>query len=162
MEKYKESELKLNEFSVPTHFHDMSVVNMEILNGSIIIRFSLVKYLDEFNILEDDNHFAILEVKYDGIHISKIDLYGVINFRELTVLRLTDINDIIELNLYNDQYDCYFNIAFACENYKWKVIDIVTADEYYKYCDKMSNNNEFLFEIQKYDGPKWSKIENQK
>lgn len=158
MEKYEESELKLNKFSVPTSFHDMSVINMEISNGNIIIRFSLAKYLDEFNILKDDNYFAILEVKYDDIHISKIDLYGVINFRRLTVLRLTDINDIIELNLYNDEYDCYFNIAFTCESYNWKVIDIVTADEYYKYCDEISNNNDTLYEIQKYYGPIWSKI----
>lgn len=149
MEKYEESELKLNKFSVQTSFHDMSVINMEISNDNIIIRFSLAKYLDEFN---------ILKVKYDDIHISKIDLYGVINFRGLAVLRLTDINDIIELNLYNDEYDCYFNIAFTCESYKWKVIDIVTADEYYKFCDEISNNNDTLFEIQKYDGPIWSKI----
>ena len=121
MEKYKEAELILNKFSVPTHFHDMSVINMKFSDDSIVVRFSLAKYLDEFDILEDDNHLAILEVKYDGVNISKIDLYGVINFRGLSVLRLTDINDIIEMNLYNDEYDCYFNIAFTCKSFNWKV-----------------------------------------
>ncbi len=158
MEKYKEAELILNKFSVPTHFHDMSVINMKFSDDSIVVRFSLAKYLDEFDILEDDNHLAILEVKYDGVNISKIDLYGVINFRGLSVLRLTDINDIIEMNLYNDEYDCYFNIAFTCKSFNWKVIDIITTDEYYNFRDEMSKNTESLFEIQKYDGPKWSKI----
>ena len=49
MEKYKDAELKLNEFSVPTHFHDMSVINMKFSDDSIIVRFSLAKYLDEFD-----------------------------------------------------------------------------------------------------------------
>ena len=33
-----------------------------------------------------------------------------------------------------------------------------TTDEYYNFRDEMSKNTESLFEIQKYDGPKWSKI----
>lgn len=158
MEKYKEVELNLNKWSVPTHFHDMSVINMKFSNDSVTIRFSLAKYLDEFDILKDDDHMAILEVKYDKIRISKMDLDGVINFRCLSVLGLTDINDIIEMNLYNDEYDCYFNIAFTCKSYNWKVIDVITLDEYYNFHNVISKINESLFDIQKYDGPKWSKI----
>ena len=158
MKNYKEAELKLNEFSVPTHFHDMSVINMKFSGDSIVVRFSLAKYLDEFDILEDDNHLAILEVKYDGVNINKIDLYGVINFRGLGVLRLTDINDIIELNLYNDDYDCYFNVGFTCENFNWKVIDVITLEEYYDYTDKMLYMYDSLVEIQEYEGPMWANL----
>ena len=32
MKKYEQSELKLNEYTVPTNFHDMSIVNMEFEN----------------------------------------------------------------------------------------------------------------------------------
>lgn len=87
-----------------------------------------------------------------------MDLSDVINFMDLSVLGLTDINGFIELNLYNDEYDCYFNLAFTCENFNWKVIDIITADEYYKFSYEISDKNESLYEIQKYVGPEWSKI----
>ncbi|MGM9970915.1 MAG: hypothetical protein ACI35W_00725 [Anaeroplasmataceae bacterium] len=159
MEKYKYAELKLNEFSVPTHFHDMSVINMKFSNDSIQIRFLLAKYLDEFGILEDDKHFAILEVKYEGIQIETIDLEGVIDFRGLEVLRLTDINDMIELNIYNDSYDCYFNVAFTCKVFNWKIIDVVSEEEYYNYYNNMSENSRYLLKVQEFEGPKWSIFE---
>ena len=66
MKKYEQSELKLNEYAVPTNFHDMSIVNMEFENDKLIIKFSLAEYLDDFNILEDDKHHAILQVVYES------------------------------------------------------------------------------------------------
>lgn len=74
MRDYTKSEAKLNKFDVPLVFHDMIVVNVKFEDDSIAIRFALAKYLDEFNILEDDKHYAILEVKYKGVQIEKLNM----------------------------------------------------------------------------------------
>lgn len=90
MSKYEKAELKLNEYPDPTNFHDMSVVNMKFLNDSIHIRFNLAKYMDDFGILEDDEHLAILDVIYNGIKINKINLEGLIDFRASKVYLLKE------------------------------------------------------------------------
>ena len=159
MKKYKEQELKLNNYPDPTSFHDMSVVNMQFLNDSINIRFVLAKYMDDFEILEDDEHFAILEVVYSGVNITNMNLSGVINFRFLDVLGLHEKDGVITLDLYSDEYDCYFHLVFTYKLYCWKVIDVIAEDEYDDYYCEMLQSTNKLNEINTYKGPKWSNFE---
>lgn len=149
---------KLNEFPVLANFHDMGVLDMKIEDNNVILRLSLYKYLDNIGILDDEDHVAILEVKYTNILITKLNLYGIINFRNLIVMSFTDIDDFIELNLYNADYNCFFDLSFKFESYKWKIIDIVEEKEFNEYCEEISKYNEFLYEINEYNGPRWSKI----
>lgn len=158
MNKYEGISKKLNEFPVLSDFHDMSIINMEFKENNIIIRFSLFEYLDKLGILEDEDHVAIVEVKYTNISDLKINMYGIINFRDLDVMYIADVNNIIELNAYNYEYDCYFDLSFDYEKYNWKIIDIITTDEFYAYREKISENNDYLYDINTYDGPNWSKI----
>ena len=159
MGKYKDAELKLNEFSVPTHFHDMSVINMKFSDDSIIVRFSLAKYLDEFDILEDDNHLAILEVKYYGVKINKINLEGLIDFRTSKVYLLKEENGIISLNLHNETFDFYFYLVFSCNDYKWSIKDIILVGEYYKYSNSLKECVDEIIKIQEIDTPDWSRFD---
>lgn len=158
MSKYEKAELKLNEYPDPTNFHDMSVVNMKFLDDTIKIRLILAKYMDEFEILEDDEHFAILEVKYNGVNINKMNLEGLIDFRDLDVYSLKEENGIVGLNLYNETFDFYFYLEFSYNDYKWSVIDVILADEYYKYSGSLKEYVDEIIKIQEIDTPDWSKI----
>lgn len=160
MEKYKSSEFKLNEFPDPTNFHDMSVVNMKFFNDSIRVRFLLVKYMDDFEILEDDEHFAILEVVYNGVSITNMNLEGLVDFRGSTVYELKEKNGVISLNLHNQLYDFYYYMEFTCEGYSWKVYDVVTVEEYFEYSKILMYNVDNIIEIQNVDFPKWATFEN--
>ena len=159
MRKYEKAELKLNEYPDPTNFHDMSVVNMKFLDDTIKIRFILAKYMDEFDILEDDNYFAILEVIFSGINIKKMNLEGVIDFRDSKVYSLKEENGIICLNLYNEMYDCYFYLEFVCEKYNWCVCDVIPVDDYYKYSDNLKEHVDDIIKIQGINTPVWSRFE---
>lgn len=157
MRDYTKIEAELNKYDVPLVFHDMIVVNVKFEDDSIAIRFALAKYLDEFNILEDDKHYAILEVKYKGVQIEKLNMQGVINFRGLSVLDLSnEPNDVILLNLYEDAYDCYFSVYFKYESFKWKIIDIITEEELDTF--DTSFNNEQLYNLQNVELPEWAKL----
>ena len=158
MRKYEKAELKLNEYPDPTNFHDMSVVNMKFLNDSIHIRFILAKYMDDFEILEDDDHFAILDVIYNGVKINKINLEGLIDFRTSKVYSLKEENGIVSLNLHNETFDFYFYLEFSCSDYNWSVKDVVLVDEYYKYSDSLKECVDEIIKIQEIDTPDWSKI----
>lgn len=158
MSKYEKAELKLNEYPDPTNFHDMSVVNMKFLNDSIHIRFNLAKYMDDFGILEDDEHLAILDVIYNGIKINKINLEGLIDFRASKVYLLKEENGIVSLNLHNEIFDFYFYLEFSYSCYKWSVKDVILVDEYYKYSDSLNECVDEIIKIQEIDTPDWSKI----
>ena len=160
MDKFKKAELKLNEFPDPTHFHDMSVVNMVFSEDCIKIRFILAKYLDEFDILEDDNHFAVLEVNYNGVRINKMYLEGLVDFRCSDVYLLKEENGIISLNLHNDIIDCYFYIEFSFEDYKWSVHNVITIEEYYEYESLLQEHADKIKGIQEIEAPIWSKFYN--
>lgn len=160
MEKYKSSEFKLNEFPDPTNFHDMSVVNMKFYNDNIRVRFILAKYMDDFEILEDDEHFAILEVVYNGVSITNMNLEGLVDFRGSTVYELKEKNGIVSLNLHNHLYDFYYYMEFTCEGYNWKVNDIVTVEEYFEYSNSLIYNIDKIIEIQNVDIPRWASFEN--
>ena len=136
----------------------MSVVNMKFLNDSIHIRFNLAKYMDDFGILEDDEHLAILDVIYNGVKINKINLEGLIDFRASKVYLLKEENGIISLNLHNETFDFYFYLEFSYSCYKWSVKDVVLVDEYYKYSDSLKECVDELIKIQEIDTPDWSKI----
>ncbi len=157
MRDYTEIEAKLNEYDVPLVFHDMTAVNVEFKDDTITARFVLAKYLDDFNILDDDKHYAILEVKYKGIKIEKLNMYGVINLMNLDVLALSnEPGDVILLSLYNDRYDCYFSAYFKYKSFKWKVIDVITEDELYAF-DALFDYEE-LYNLQSVELPKWAKL----
>lgn len=158
MSKYEKAELKLNEYPDPTNFHDMSVVNMKFLNDSIHIRFNLAKYMDDFGILEDDEHLAILDVIYNGVKINKINLEGLIDFRASKVYLLKEENGIVSLNLHNETFYFYFYLEFSYSCYKWSVKDVILVDEYYKYSDSLNERVDEIIKIQEIDTPDWSKI----
>lgn len=61
----------------------MSIINMQFKENNIIIRFSLFEYMDRVGILEDEDHVAIVEVKYTNISDFKMNLDGIINFRDI-------------------------------------------------------------------------------
>ena len=159
MRKYEKAELKLNEYPDPTHFHDMSVVNMKFLNDSIQIRFILAKYMDDFEILEDDDHFAILDVIYNGVKINKINLEGLIDFRTSKVYLLKEENGIISLNLHNETFDFYFYLEFSCNDYKWSIKDIILVGEYYKYSNSLKECVDEIIKIQEIVTPDWSRFD---
>ena len=158
MKKYEQSELKLNEYAVPTNFHDMSIVNMEFENDKLIIKFSLAEYLDDFNILEDDKHHAILQVVYEGIKIEKMNLTGVIDFRTLDVYHLYDENGVIELHAYNRYLGCYLLFKFSITNYKWSVVDVIPSVDYYNFRESLSECEDELSKFRDIELPSWAKI----
>lgn len=131
---------------------------MKFLNDSIHIRFNLAKYMDDFGILEDDEHLAILDVIYNGIKINKINLEGLIDFRASKVYLLKEENGIVSLNLHNETFDFYFYLEFSYSCYKWSVKDVILVDEYYKYSDSLNECVDEIIKIQEIDTPDWSKI----
>lgn len=157
MHDYTEIEAKLNEYDIPLVFHDMTAVNVKFEDDSITVRFVLAKYLDEFGILDDDKHYAILEVKYKGVKIKKLNMYGVINFRNLSILGLSnEPDDIILLNLYEDEYDCYFSVYFKYKSFKWKIIDVITEEELDNF--EALFDYEQLYNLQSVELPEWAKL----
>lgn len=159
MKNYEETEKELNKCAVPAVFHDMSVVNMKIYKDNIKIILILADYLDEYGIVNDENHFAVLEVTYKKVKIKEMYLSGPIDFRTLDVICLSDDkDDNVELDLLDDSYNCEFYMLFKYKNYQWKIIDVINKEEYYKYADEISQYLDNFIEMEKYKGPKWSQF----
>ena len=114
--------------------------------------------MDDFGILEDDEHLAILDVIYNGIKINKINLEGLIDFRASKVYLLKEENGIVSLSLHNETFDFYFYLEFSYSCYKWSVKDVILVDEYYKYSDSLNECVDEIIKIQEIDTPDWSKI----
>lgn len=162
MKSKEEIELELNEYPDPTSFHDMPLINIKFLWNSIQMKFMLSKYMDVFGILDDDNHYAILEVKYEGINIKNMNLDGLMDFRNSDVFELSEKEGIIHLNIYNDCIDSFFYLEFTCENYKWKLNSIISENEYDKYSSMLEDFYDCFNEYQKTEFPDWSNFENEK
>lgn len=161
MEKYKEAELKLNKYPDPSGFHDMSVVNMKIKDDNIYIKLILVKYMDKFGILEDDDHYAILEVKYSGVTIKSMNLCEIIDFRGLDVLYLCEEDDgDIAVDFYDTDLEIFFEMKFSYKSYHWSVCDVIEEDEFYDYLEALGSYDKIL-EIKEVKTPKWANFENE-
>lgn len=164
MNKYEQIELELNKEVVGEEFHDSDMVNMVFLYDTLTIRLLLLGYLDRYGILDenDNDHYAVLEVKFEGINIKRMDLKDGIVLRDLSVLffgeDIEDEDGVITLYLYDDFCNFYFNLKFTYNKYKWKIIDIITRDEYEDYIDEVSKFSDPFTNIGETKFPKWSEI----
>lgn len=120
MRDIKEIETDLNEYSDPSSFHDMPIINLKFSENSLTIIFLLAGWMDNFNIVDNDKDNIILKVKYDGINIKSMNLDGFFEFRDSNVFNLRDDNGIVELSLkYDYIIEKFFSLKFTYEKYKW-------------------------------------------
>lgn len=138
MNKYEQAERELNKYPAPSCFHDMSVVNFRIKDGKIKIRYAFVEYMDDWNILDNETDYAIVDVVYDGVEVKNIYLEDSIDFVDATALDLSnDKNNVMTFGMHFRFADFY--LEFTYKSYKWSVFGVVTEDEYYKNISIYSN-----------------------
>lgn len=148
----KDIEKKMNMLKVVHNFHDCDILNLRILNNKLNIRFSLPRWLDNYNILADDNHIALIDVLYDEIEIKDLHLEGNFNFLGASVLGLSDYETYIELSLVDESKESFnfFHCHFVCKSFRWSIFKIVTEKELNDYLRCSTDENGNVLELGKF------------
>ena len=158
MNKFELAELELNKSPVPLIFHDMVLIDLKFCGDSLEMKFMLPQYMDDFNLLDDDDHVAILKVVYSGIKIEKTYIDGNIDFQFICVSDLSEKNGLIILSVFNEDGNFYFDIDFKFKDYKWSVTDIVSVRDYSEYEYDIYIYQKEVQPKQEKEKPSWAKI----
>lgn len=152
MENYNEIEKEMNKSATYGCFHDMGLTSLLIEDSKIILRFTLYKYVDIFNLLTDDNQLAILEVTYEDTIINNFIAKNFQENRDSEVMSFDENDGIISLCFIptGTEDDFYTSeIEFSFKKYKWKVVEIMSIEEYSNMIGEAYDNVEVLVKKRK-------------
>lgn len=156
MKKFEDVEILLNEKPVPANFHDMTVVDFKFLGNKIVIRIWLVNDLENFGLLADDDHLAILEVTYYDVSVNQLFFEDLASFKNIDILHMDEENGIIHIRTI--QTDIVLSCSFSYKSYKWKVVDVIHEDQVNCLYDSVSADDDAEIALIHYDEPEWARI----